>query len=400
MRTLNRPMFRRGGSTGGITANLNKPRVGMFSGGTPPQLTDTQKILAQYMTMPEEPKGLTSSDYLRLAAAGAEIMGAQPTSDGSGFLAALSSAGPALSSAATDIASNIEARKENFRDRTAAYEAAMGQAAVTDAARKDEAALEDYRSGRDFGQAKELAELEFGYSEQLIAQEAQNAIDLLIQEQKAYPEKRYDFEKQFVDAKGKQLIAEAIEAIEAGDRETYEMKKSEFLNGLYGESTRANTEEKANLLGDSDFQKAVRLEVDSIMAPGGEVETEGSKYFGKTREQVREMVIQNAFSQVVSEVYFPEFKADGGRVGMQEGGMADPNMDLREQQSVASTQDIQLTFQELRKRLPPEVSDGVINLIMSSEEAMIDFAQLITPEDIAVFNDKYNVDLQYPTQVA
>ena len=31
---------------------------------------------------------------------------------------------------------------------------------------------------------------------------------------------------------------------------------------------------------------------------------------------------------------------------------------------------------------------------------MIDFAQLITPEDIAVFNDKYNVDLQYPTQVA
>ena len=85
---------------------------------------------------------------------------------------------------------------------------------------------------------------------------------------------------------------------------------------------------------------------------------------------------------------------------MQEGGMADPNMDLKEQQSVASTQDIQLTYNELRKRLPPEVSDGVIKLIMSSEEAMIDFAQLITPEDIAVFNDKYNVDLQYPTQVA
>ena len=45
MRTLNRPMFRRGGSTGGITSNLNKPRVGMFNGGKPPELTDTQKIL-------------------------------------------------------------------------------------------------------------------------------------------------------------------------------------------------------------------------------------------------------------------------------------------------------------------------------------------------------------------
>ena len=393
MRTLNRPMFRRGGSTGGITSNLNKPRVGMKLGGDPPELTDTQKILAQYMTMPEEPKGLTSSDYLRLAAAGAEIMGAQPTSDGSGFLAALSSAGPALSGAATDIASSLATRKENFRDRTAAYEAAMGQAAITDAARKDEAALEDYRSGRDFDQSKELAKLEFGYSEKLIAQEAQNALDLLIKEKELSP---YDFEKQYVDETGQKLINEAVAAIEAGDRETYENKKSQFMNGLYGETTRANTEEKANLLADSDFQKAVRLEVDSIMAPGGEVETEGSKYFGKTREQVREMVMQNAFSQVVSEIYFPEFKADGGRVGMQEGGMAaNPNM-----REGASSADIQLTFQELRKRLPPEVSDGVITLIMSSEEAMIDFAQLITPEDIAVFNDKYNVDLQYPTQVA
>ena len=55
----------------------------------------------------------------------------------------------------------------------------MGQAAVTDAARKDEAALEDYRSGRDFGQQTELAKLEFGYSEKLLEIEAQNALDLL-----------------------------------------------------------------------------------------------------------------------------------------------------------------------------------------------------------------------------
>ena len=245
MRTLNRPMFRRGGSTGGITANLNKPRVGMFDGGSPPQTPNTQEILAQYMQMPEEPKGLTSSDYLRLAAAGAEIMGAQPTSDGSGFLAALSSAGPALSGAATDIASSLSTRKENYRDRKAAYDAAMGQAAVTDAARKDEAALEDYQSGRDFGQSKELAKLEFGYSEKLLEQEAQNALDLFKEEKKLSP---YDFEKQYVDETGQQLITEAIEAIEKGDRETYEMKKSQFMNGLYGETSRANTEEKANLL--------------------------------------------------------------------------------------------------------------------------------------------------------
>jgi len=389
-RILNRPMFRRGGSTGGITANLKKPRMGFEPGGKVP---DFQQILSQYMQAPEEPKGLTSSDYLRLAAAGAEIMGAQPTSDGSGFLAALSSAGPALSGAATDIASNISARKENFRDRQAAYDAAMGQAAVDQASAQftRDAAVQDRDAG--FQQDKDMLQLQFDYDKQLQSIEAQNAIDLLKEEKKLSP---YDFEKEYVDKEGQKLIEEAIAAIEADDRATYEQKKSQFLNGLYGESTRANTEEKANLLADADFLKAVRLEVDAIMEPGGSASIEGNKYSGKTREQVREMVLNETFGRVISEIYFPEFKAEGGRVGMQEGGMAaNPNM-----REGASSADIQLTFTELRKRLPPEVSDGVINLIMNSEQAMIDFAQLMTPEDIAVFNDKYNVDLQYPTQVA
>ena len=389
-RILNRPMFRRGGSTGGITANLKKPRMGFEPGGKVP---DFQQILSQYMQAPEEPKGLTTSDYLRLAAAGAEIMGAQPTSDGSGFLAALSSAGPALSGAATDIASNISARKENFRDRQAAYDAAMGQAAVDQASAQftRDAAVQDRDAG--FQQDKDMLQLQFDYDKELQSIEAQNAIDLLKEEKKLSP---YDFEKEYVDKEGQKLIEEAIAAIEADDRATYEQKKSQFLNGLYGESTRANTEEKANLLADADFLKAVRLEVDAIMEPGGSASIEGNKYSGKTREQVREMVLNETFGRVISEIYFPEFKAEGGRVGMQEGGMAaNPNM-----REGASSADIQLTFTELRKRLPPEVSDGVINLIMNSEQAMIDFAQLMTPEDIAVFNDKYNVDLQYPTQVA
>ena len=42
-RILNRPMFRRGGSTGGITANLNKPRMGFEPGG---QVPSYQEILA------------------------------------------------------------------------------------------------------------------------------------------------------------------------------------------------------------------------------------------------------------------------------------------------------------------------------------------------------------------
>ena len=413
MKTLSRPMFKRGGSTGGITANLKKPRQG-FAYGDSVKSPNLAEIMSQYMQAPEEPKGLTSSDYLRLAAAGAEIMGAQPTSDGSGFLAALSSAGPALSGAATDIAESMQTRKENYRTNKRAYDASMGQAAVDQATLDYQGQLEDYQAGRDQKNQIEILGLEFGFSERLLNQEAQNALQLLIEEKKLSP---YDFEKQYVDEEGQKLIAEAVAAIEAGDKETYENKKSQFMNGLYGETTRANTEEKANLLADSDFQKALRLETDAIMAPGGEAEQEGSKYFGKTRSEVSEMVKQNAFSQVVSEIYFPEFKAKGGRVGLARGGDPEfpdatpvgppfepgsgPDPDPGSPPIMqASPQDIEMTFAELRRRLPPEVNDGVIKLIMSSEQAMIDFAQLMTPDDIATFNEKYNVDLQYPTQVA
>ena len=406
-------MFKRGGSTGGITANLKKPRQG-FAYGDSVKSPNLAEIMSQYMQAPEEPKGLTSSDYLRLAAAGAEIMGAQPTSDGSGFLAALSSAGPALSGAATDIAESMQTRKENYRTNKRAYDASMGQAAVDQATLDYQGQLEDYQAGRDQKNQIEILGLEFGFSERLLNQEAQNALQLVIEEKKLSP---YDFEKQYVDEEGQKLIAEAVAAIEAGDKETYENKKSQFMNGLYGETTRANTEEKANLLADSDFQKALRLETDAIMAPGGEAEQEGSKYFGKTRSEVSEMVKQNAFSQVVSEIYFPKFKAKGGRVGLARGGDPEfpdatpvgppfepgsgPDPDPGSPPIMqASPQDIEMTFAELRRRLPPEVNDGVIKLIMSSEQAMIDFAQLMTPDDIATFNEKYNVDLQYPTQVA
>jgi len=51
----------------------------------------------------------------------------------------------------------------------------------------------------------------------------------------------------------------------------------------------------------------------------------------------------------------------------------------------------------MRQRLPAEVSDNVIQLILNSEEAMIDFAQLQTPQDITRFNQKYNTDLELPT---
>jgi hypothetical protein len=105
--------------------------------------------------------------------------------------------------------------------------------------------------------------------------------------------------------------------------------------------------------------------------------------------------------------------AEGGRVGFQQGTQPATYTEQDQKQDVmnaaptfaAPTQQGQsprgtnvLSFEELRARLPQEVSNEVIRLLASSEEALIDFAQIQTQDDIARFNQKYNADLVLPSQ--
>ena len=59
-----------------------------------------------------------------------------------------------------------------------------------------------------------------------------------------------------------------------------------------------------------------------------------------------------------------------------------------------------LTFQELRARLPMEVSDQVVRLLAASEEALMVFAQIETQQDVSNFNQRFQADLKLPEQVA
>ena len=55
-----------------------------------------------------------------------------------------------------------------------------------------------------------------------------------------------------------------------------------------------------------------------------------------------------------------------------------------------------LTFAELRDRLPPEITDDVVQMLSSSEEALQDFAYIRTQNDVNNFNVKYGVNLVIP----
>ena len=107
-----------------------------------------------------------------------------------------------------------------------------------------------------------------------------------------------------------------------------------------------------------------------------------------------------------------DMRATGGRVGYQQGLSVDKLSELNKatvtpfqeppQMEQAETMPEELTgitYEELRRRLPTEVSDEIVRLLVSSAEAMEDFAMIQTEEDVANFNQKYSVELVLPSEV-
>ena len=92
--------------------------------------------------------------------------------------------------------------------------------------------------------------------------------------------------------------------------------------------------------------------------------------------------------------------AQGGRAGYQNAGAVIPaaapapgNMDQGQDSPVQN-----LSYEELRSRLPASITDDIIQLIANSQEALVDFANIQTQRDVKSFNQKYQVELVLPQE--
>ena len=99
------------------------------------------------------------------------------------------------------------------------------------------------------------------------------------------------------------------------------------------------------------------------------------------------------------EILGPDFKlpgqpmAEGGRAGYQVGGMTNPVTATQQQ---AQVQD--LSYSELRSRLPESISNDVVNILANSKQALLDFANIRDQQDVDEFNQRYNVNLTIPQE--
>jgi len=92
-----------------------------------------------------------------------------------------------------------------------------------------------------------------------------------------------------------------------------------------------------------------------------------------------------------------EMRATGGRVGYQEGMSVMPTA-MPAQEETMPEELGGVSYEELRARLPQDVSDEVVRLLANSPEALEDFAVIQTEQDIANFNKKYGVNLVLPAE--
>ena len=102
------------------------------------------------------------------------------------------------------------------------------------------------------------------------------------------------------------------------------------------------------------------------------------------------------FEQIMGPGFkLPEEKASGGRVGLALG-TPKPMMETvaEEKKQTGEVQD--LSYTELRARLPQEISNEIVMLLANSKQALLDFANIQTGEDVASFNQQYDVNLTLP----
>ena len=147
---------------------------------------------------------------------------------------------------------------------------------------------------------------------------------------------------------------------------------------------------------------------------GVEEEMAASQYYTTNPDELanktQEIFLREYNNALLEAMGLAPTKAkEGGRIGYQAGNLVDEQLteveetpqgiralsENIEEEGPASSE---LSFEELRGRLPPEVTDDIINLIVQSPSALVDFAEVQTQTDVDNFNAKYGVNLVLPSE--
>ena len=323
MRTLNRPMFRTGGSAGtGITSGL-APRQGYDIGGLSDQ--DIAEIRKQSRELTQGNRKADMNQFL--IDFGLNLVSGTPKSN--------------------IFATAAEAAKDPM--------ATMQQTRASRGAAESDMFATLFKGAID---AKGTAQGGKGWLEQWKFQQ----IPVLNEKINRLSQKETD---------GTITPEEELELQNSRDQKARIVSISPVLEGYLKNNKYIVQDEMARL-----FEEDTKLP------------EEERKYKGKKDLQLELDAIDNVERR---------YMATGGRVGYQEGMSVMPTTMPAQEQTMPEELG-NVSYDELRARLPQEVSDEVVQLLANSAEALEDFATIQTEQDIANFNKKYGVNLVLPAE--
>jgi len=122
------------------------------------------------------------------------------------------------------------------------------------------------------------------------------------------------------------------------------------------------------------------------------------KYTSKDDPQIK----KDAVESIRVELQNLRTYADGGRAGYANGELVEEQitetetMDPGTMGSQNMNTDNPISYDQLRARLPAEITDDIVELISNSAEALEDFAMISDQSQVDQFNKKYSVNLVLP----
>jgi len=132
-------------------------------------------------------------------------------------------------------------------------------------------------------------------------------------------------------------------------------------------------------------EKLSKSNTDKGMKKGGRVKMEEGGISERYTTDETETELETDTADKGTDINMIDFAAQ------QQNEIPQPKM-----QQITPDQVQPLTYNELRARLPKEISNEVVNLISKSKQALVDFANITTQKDAVDFNAKYGVNLVLP----
>ena len=108
--------------------------------------------------------------------------------------------------------------------------------------------------------------------------------------------------------------------------------------------------------------------------------------------------LEEAFASVLKMFESMFGQKDGGRIGLQMGGQPMPAAMPMDQGPTQDSAVQDLSYEELRSRLPESITNDIVQLIANSQQALVEFANIQTQQDVKEFNRKYEVNLVLPQE--